>query len=38
MIPEDVLAESYTNREDEAKNISHAMLVTTVEIIKGQIV
>ena len=37
MIPEDVLAESYTNREDEAKNISHAMLVTTVEIIKGQI-
>ena len=38
MIPEDVLGDSYSERDDEAKQISHAMLVTTVKIIKGQIV
>jgi len=37
MIPEDVLDESYAERDDEAKNISYAMLVTTAEMIKGQI-
>jgi len=37
MIPEDVLDESYAERDDEAKHISYAMLVTTVEIIKGEI-
>ncbi len=30
--------ESYAERNDEAKNISYAMLVTTVKNIKGQIV
>ena len=38
MIPEGVLNESYIERNDEAKNISYAMLVTTVNIMKGQIV
>ncbi len=38
MIPEDVLDESYAERDDDAKNISYAMLVSTVKIIKGQIV
>ena len=38
MIPEDVLDESNAERDDEAKHISYAMLVTTVKIIKGQIV
>ncbi len=37
-IPEGVLEESYAERDDEAKQISHAMLVSTVKIIKGQIV
>ena len=37
MIPEDVLDESYAERDDEAKHISYAMLVTTAEMIKGQI-
>ena len=37
MIPEDVLNDSFAERDDEAKNISYAMLVSTVEIIKGQI-
>ncbi len=37
MIPEDVLDESYAERDDEAKHISYAMLVTTVKIIKGEI-
>ena len=37
MIPEDVLNESYAERDDEARNISYAMLVSTVEVIKGQI-
>ena len=38
MIPKDVLDEPYAERNDDAKNISYAMLVATVEIIKGQIV
>jgi len=38
MIPEDVLDESCAERDDEAKHISYAMLVTTVKVIKGQIV
>ena len=38
MIPEDVLDESYAERNDDAKNISYAMLVATVKNIKGQIV
>ena len=38
MIPEGVLEESYAERDEEAKQISHAMLVSTVKIIKGQIV
>ena len=37
MIPQDVLEESYAERDDEAKHISYAMLVTTVKIIKGEI-
>ena len=37
MIPEDVLDESYAERDDEFKHISYAMLVTTVKIIKGEI-
>ena len=37
MIPEDVLDESYAERDDETKHISYAMLVTTAEMIKGQI-
>ncbi len=37
-MPEGVLEESYAERDDEAKHISYAMLVTTVKIIKGQIV
>ncbi len=37
MIPEDVLDESYAERDDVSKNISYAMLVTTAEMIKGQI-
>ncbi len=38
MLPEDVLDESYAEKNDEAKNISYAMLVATVKNIKGQIV
>jgi len=38
MIPEDVLGESYAARDDEAKHVSYAMLVTTVKIIKAEIV
>ncbi len=37
MIPEDLLNESYAERDIEAKHISYAMLVTTVETIKGEI-
>ncbi len=37
MIPEDVLNESYAERDDEAKHMSYEMLVTTVKIIKGEI-
>ncbi len=37
MIPEDVLNESYAERDDEAKHMSYAMLVTTAKIIKGEI-
>ncbi len=37
MNPEDVLDESYAERDDEAKHINYAMLVTTVKIIKGEI-
>jgi len=38
MIPKNVLDESYAERDDEAKRISYAMLVSTVKIIRGQIV
>ena len=38
MIPEDLLNESYAERDIEAKHISYAMLVSTVKIIKGEIV
>ena len=37
MVPEDVLDESYAERDDEANHMSYAMLVTTVKIIKGEI-
>ncbi len=38
MLPEDVLDESYAERDDEAKHISRAMLISTVKIIKDHIV
>ena len=38
MLPEDLLDGSYAERDEEAKHISYAMLVSTVKIIKGQIV
>ena len=38
MIPEDVLEDSYAERDDEAKNISYAMIVTAVENLKSQMV
>lgn len=37
MVPEEVLDESYAARHEEANNISFAMLVTTVQLIKDQI-
>ncbi len=37
MIPEDVLNDSFAERDDEARKIIYSMLVSTVEIIKGQI-
>ncbi len=38
MIPEDLLEESFAERDDEAKQISYKVLVSTVKIIKGKIV
>ena len=35
--PDNEPDESYAERDDEGENISHAMLVTTVKMIKGQI-
>ena len=37
MIPEDMLYESYAERDDEAKSISYEMLVNTVKILKGKV-